>query len=108
MNKPTTAVKTARTITRGFISAMKSNARAVSPDHEGNCGRETGNAVVFMLYPLGGKRCVRWREQTPVSVFSPSDVVHTHLSRAPPDGGQTALKGARTMNSAMAFTSRSL
>jgi hypothetical protein len=41
-------VKTARTITRGFISAMKSGTRAVSLDHKGDCRRETGNAVVFM------------------------------------------------------------
>ena len=75
MNKPTAAVKTAKTITRGFISAMKSGTRVVSPDHDGNCTRETGNAVVFMLNPLGGKRCVLCREQTPVSVFSRSDVV---------------------------------
>ena len=87
MNKPTAAVKTARTITRGFISAMKSGARVVSPDREGNCRRETGNAGVFMLNPLRVKRCVLWREQTPVSVFSRSDVVRTHFSRAPPDGG---------------------
>ena len=75
INKPTPAVKTARIITRGFIRTMKSGTRAVSPDHEGNGRRETGNAVVFMLNPLGGKRCVLCREQTPVSVFSRFDVV---------------------------------
>jgi hypothetical protein len=103
MNKPTAAVKTARTITRGFVSAMKSGTRAVSPDHEGNCGRETGNAVVFMLNPLGGARCGLWREQTLVGVFLRSDVVQTRFSRAPPDGGQTALKGGMRRNAANAF-----
>ena len=38
---PTSAVKTASTITRGFISATKSGSRAVAPYRDGNCRCET-------------------------------------------------------------------
>jgi hypothetical protein len=42
---------------------MKSDTRVISPDPYGNGGRETGNAVFFMLYPLwGGARCGPWHD----------------------------------------------
>jgi hypothetical protein len=92
--------KTARAITRGFVNAMKSGARVISPDRNGSGGRKTGNAVGFMLDPLWGARAVVWREQSaarttamPTRVCARSDVVHTAVSRDPPDGGHTATKG---------------
>jgi hypothetical protein len=49
---PTSAVKTASAITRGFIGATKSGRRAVRRDREGNGRRETKIAVVFMVTSL--------------------------------------------------------
>ena len=46
---PTTVVKTARNITRGFVSETKSGRRAVKRDHEGECRRETGITVVSTI-----------------------------------------------------------
>jgi len=45
---PTSAVKTASTITRGFVSVTKSGRRAANRDPEGDCRRDTGIAVVFV------------------------------------------------------------
>ena len=44
----------------------------------------------------------------PVSVFSRSDVVQTHFSHDPPNGGQTAVQGGMRMNATNASPSRSL
>jgi hypothetical protein len=43
------AVKTASSITRGFISVTKSGNRAVKRAHEGTWRREAGIAVLFMI-----------------------------------------------------------
>src|SRR4029077_7279595 len=48
MNNPTSAVKTANNITRGFVSAMKSGSRAIKRGHGSTCERGTGIAVVFI------------------------------------------------------------
>ena len=46
-------MKTASSITRGFISETKSGRRAAKRDREGNCRRETEIAVMFtMKIPL--------------------------------------------------------
>lgn len=48
MINATNAVKTASSITRGFMSATNSGRRAVKRDHAGTGGRQTIIAVVFM------------------------------------------------------------
>jgi len=42
-------VKTASTITRGFINVMNWGNRAAKPDREAKRRRDTGIAVVFMV-----------------------------------------------------------
>jgi hypothetical protein len=75
MIKPTTAVKTARSITRGFKSAMKSGTRA-APNHEAMCTRDTGTAVVFMLYSSDGPQAPRDAATGLVTVaLGPTDLV---------------------------------
>jgi len=49
---PTTAVKTASAITRGFINVKKFAKRAVERNQVGNGGRAMGIAVVFMINSL--------------------------------------------------------
>ena len=58
MNQPTPAVKTANTITRGFISATKSAKRVVKRvvkrSREDNVMRKSGIAYVFMVRAYAG------------------------------------------------------
>jgi hypothetical protein len=49
---PTSAVKMASAITRGFISVMKSGKRTVKPYRAGNSRCETEIAVVFIVNSL--------------------------------------------------------
>ncbi len=76
---PTAAVKTARAITRGFVSAMKSGTRTVSPNHEGNCTRETGMLSSSCFNPLRGTRCVLFAS-SPQREFRDTDTRQRLLS----------------------------
>ena len=84
---PTSAVNTASTITRGFISAKKSDRRVVNRDDEGNCSCWTGIAVVFMI---NHSRCRRYTREIRTRV----DVVQSRALGDPPNGGaRRASKG---------------
>src|SRR5271165_3092603 len=56
---PTSAVKTASAITRGFASVTKSVRRAANRDPEGDCRSDTGIAVVFMANSLSANTCLK-------------------------------------------------
>src|SRR5580704_7951409 len=81
--KPTSAVKTASNITRGFISAKKSDRRAVNRDDEGKYGCRTETAVVFIV---NSSR----RQRYPREVHTRIDVVQSRASDDPPNGGVLA------------------
>jgi len=49
--------QTASTITRGFISATKSDGRATRRDRGGTCGCDNGIAVAFMINFSAPKIC---------------------------------------------------
>jgi hypothetical protein len=82
--KPTSAVKTASNITRGFIRAKKSDRRVVKRDDEGNWSCRTGIAVVFMINSSP-------RQSYPREVHTRIDVIQSRGSDDPPNGGVLAV-----------------
>jgi hypothetical protein len=76
MNNPTSAVKTANNITRGFVSAMKSGRRAIKRGHGSTCERGTGIAVVFITNAFQRQGLLSQDPQSlPVHRFMPAFMV---------------------------------